>query len=70
LAAAGVHGQTVRHQPDEGMGVQLNNAARVAERSGVTIVAVFAAATSRRAAMARAGAGFRRACSVRARRTA
>jgi anhydro-N-acetylmuramic acid kinase len=41
LVAAGVHGQTVRHRPDEGWSVQLNNAARVAERSGVTIVADF-----------------------------
>ncbi len=41
LVAAGVHGQTVRHRPDEGWSVQLNNAARVAERAGVTVVADF-----------------------------
>ena len=32
--AAGVHGQTVRHCPEEGWTLQLNNAARVAERAG------------------------------------
>jgi anhydro-N-acetylmuramic acid kinase len=41
LFAAGVHGQTVRHRPDEGWTVQLNDAARVAERAGVTVVADF-----------------------------
>ncbi|MEO6929867.1 MAG: anhydro-N-acetylmuramic acid kinase [Casimicrobiaceae bacterium] len=41
VVAAGVHGQTVRHRPDEGFSVQINNAARVAERSGVTVVADF-----------------------------
>lgn len=41
VAAAGVHGQTVRHDPRCGWTLQLNNAARVAERSGVTIVADF-----------------------------
>ena len=41
VLAAGVHGQTVRHRPDEGWTLQLNNAARVAERSGVTVVADF-----------------------------
>ena len=37
----GVHGQTLRHRPDEGWTLQLNNPARVAERTGVTIVADF-----------------------------
>lgn len=41
VVAAGVHGQTLRHRPDEGWTLQLNNAARVAERAGVTIVADF-----------------------------
>jgi anhydro-N-acetylmuramic acid kinase len=41
LVAAGVHGQTVRHRPDEGWTLQLNNAARVAENAGVTVVADF-----------------------------
>ena len=43
VVAAGVHGQTVRHSPAEGWTVQLNNAARVAERAGVTVVADFRA---------------------------
>ena len=38
IVAAGVHGQTVRHRPDQGWTLQLNNAARVAERAGVTVV--------------------------------
>jgi anhydro-N-acetylmuramic acid kinase len=41
VIAAGVHGQTVRHRPQEGWTLQLNNPARVAERAGVTIVADF-----------------------------
>jgi anhydro-N-acetylmuramic acid kinase len=41
VVAAGVHGQTIRHQPDEGWTVQLNNAARVAELAGVTVVSDF-----------------------------
>ncbi|CAG0948273.1 Anhydro-N-acetylmuramic acid kinase [Burkholderiales bacterium] len=41
LAAAGVHGQTVRHRPDLGWTIQLNDPSRVAERTGVTIVAAF-----------------------------
>ena len=43
VLAAGVHGQTVRHCPEQGWTLQLNNAARVAERSGVTVVADFRA---------------------------
>ncbi len=43
VLAAGVHGQTVRHCPDEGWTLQLNNAARVAERVGITVVADFRA---------------------------
>ncbi|MEP7181497.1 MAG: anhydro-N-acetylmuramic acid kinase [Betaproteobacteria bacterium] len=41
VAAAGVHGQTLRHRPDEGWTLQLNNPARVAERADVTVVADF-----------------------------
>jgi len=41
LVAAGVHGQTVRHRPEQGFTVQLNNPARIAERAYVTIVADF-----------------------------
>jgi anhydro-N-acetylmuramic acid kinase len=41
IAAAGVHGQTVRHRPDRAWTIQLNDAARVAERTGITIVADF-----------------------------
>jgi anhydro-N-acetylmuramic acid kinase len=41
LRAAGVHGQTVRHRPDAGWTIQLNDPARIAERLGVTIVADF-----------------------------
>jgi anhydro-N-acetylmuramic acid kinase len=43
VLAAGVHGQTIRHCPGEGWTLQLNNAARVAERAGLTIVADFRA---------------------------
>jgi len=41
VIAAGVHGQTVRHRPDEGWTLQLNNPARVAERAAMTVVADF-----------------------------
>ena len=41
LAAAGVHGQTLRHRPEQGWTLQLNNPARVAERAKTTIVADF-----------------------------
>lgn len=41
IAAIGSHGQTVRHRPDLGFTVQLNNPARLAERSGITVVADF-----------------------------
>jgi anhydro-N-acetylmuramic acid kinase len=41
VVAAGVHGQTVRHRPDEGWTLQLNNPARVAERAAITVVADF-----------------------------
>jgi anhydro-N-acetylmuramic acid kinase len=41
VIAAGVHGQTLRHRPDEGWTLQLNNPARIAERTGLSIVADF-----------------------------
>ncbi len=41
LVAAGVHGQTVRHRPEQGWTLQINNPARVAERVYVTVVADF-----------------------------
>jgi len=41
IAAAGVHGQTVRHRPERAWTIQLNDAARVAERAGVAVVADF-----------------------------
>jgi len=41
VAAIGVHGQTVRHRPDLGYTLQLANAARLAEATGITVVADF-----------------------------
>jgi len=41
IVAAGVHGQTLRHRPEEGSTLQLNNPARVVERTGITVVADF-----------------------------
>jgi len=41
VVAAGVHGQTLRHRPDRGFTVQLNNPARVAEKAGMAVVADF-----------------------------
>ncbi len=41
IAAIGVHGQTVRHRPDLGYTTQLANPARLAEATGVTVVADF-----------------------------
>jgi anhydro-N-acetylmuramic acid kinase len=41
IAAIGVHGQTVRHRPDLGYTTQLANAARLAEATGITVVADF-----------------------------
>jgi anhydro-N-acetylmuramic acid kinase len=52
LVAAGVHGQTVRHRPDEAWTAQLNDPARVVERAGVAVVADF-----RRRDMAAGGQG-------------
>ena len=41
VAAIGCHGQTVRHRPRDGYTVQVVNGARLAERSGVTVVCDF-----------------------------
>ena len=41
VTAVGVHGQTLRHRPERGWTLQLNNAARVAERAEITVVADF-----------------------------
>lgn len=41
VGAIGCHGQTVRHRPERGYTLQLGNAARLAERTGITVVADF-----------------------------
>jgi anhydro-N-acetylmuramic acid kinase len=41
VRAAGIHGQTVRHQPDTGYTIQINAPATVAELTGVDIIADF-----------------------------
>jgi len=41
IRAIGAHGQTVRHQPAQGYTTQLNNAALLAERTGIDVVADF-----------------------------
>ena len=41
VVAAGVHGQTIRHRPEEGWTTQINNPSRVAEGAYMTIVADF-----------------------------
>jgi anhydro-N-acetylmuramic acid kinase len=41
IAAIGVHGQTIRHQPELGYTIQLNSAARIAEATGITVVSDF-----------------------------
>lgn len=41
IAAIGVHGQTVRHRPDLGYTTQLASPARLAEATGITVVADF-----------------------------
>lgn len=52
IKAIGCHGQTVRHRPDRGFTVQLNDPARLAELTGVDVVADF-----RRRDMAAGGQG-------------
>jgi len=41
IQAIGCHGQTVRHRPDSGYSLQLNQPALLAELSGITVVADF-----------------------------
>lgn len=41
IRAIGVHGQTVRHRPDLGFTLQLANPARLAEATGITVIADF-----------------------------
>jgi anhydro-N-acetylmuramic acid kinase len=41
VAAIGLHGQTLRHRPDLGYTIQLANPARLAEMTGITVVADF-----------------------------
>ena len=43
IAAVGVHGQTVRHRPEHAYTIQLNQPARIAEQTGLTIVSDFRA---------------------------
>lgn len=41
VQAIGCHGQTVRHRPEHGYSIQLNNAALLAELTGIHVVADF-----------------------------
>lgn len=41
VAAVGCHGQTVRHRPERGFTVQLNDPARIAELTGIDVAADF-----------------------------
>jgi anhydro-N-acetylmuramic acid kinase len=41
VAAIGLHGQTIRHRPELGYTTQLANPARLAEATGITVVADF-----------------------------
>lgn len=41
IVAAGVHGQTIRHQPQLGYTIQLNAPARIAEATGITVISDF-----------------------------
>lgn len=41
VRAIGCHGQTVRHRPDAGYSLQLNSPGRLAEQTGITVVADF-----------------------------
>ncbi len=52
ISAIGCHGQTVRHRPERGFTTQLNDPARVAELTGIDVVADF-----RRRDMAAGGQG-------------
>jgi anhydro-N-acetylmuramic acid kinase len=52
ITAIGCHGQTVRHRPERGFTLQLGDPARLAERTGIDVVADF-----RRRDMAAGGQG-------------
>jgi anhydro-N-acetylmuramic acid kinase len=52
VAAIGCHGQTVRHRPEQGFTIQLNDPALLAELSGIDVIADF-----RRRDMAAGGQG-------------
>ena len=41
VSAIGCHGQTVRHRPEQGFTIQLNDPARLAELTGIDVVADF-----------------------------
>lgn len=41
VVAIGCHGQTIRHAPSDGYSIQLNNPARLAEITGITVVSDF-----------------------------
>lgn len=41
IVAVGVHGQTIRHQPQLGYTIQLNAPARIAETTGITVISDF-----------------------------
>src|SRR4029079_5601005 len=41
VSAVGCHGQTVRHRPDLGFTIQINDPARLAERTRIDVVADF-----------------------------
>ncbi len=41
VAAIGAHGQTVRHRPDTGYSIQINAPARLAELTGIDVIADF-----------------------------
>lgn len=43
ITAVGVHGQTIRHRPECGYTIQLNQPARIAEQTGMTVVSDFRA---------------------------
>ena len=43
VRAIGCHGQTVRHRPEQGYSLQLNNGALLAELSGITVICDFRA---------------------------